>query len=307
MRTPRFSRAGLSLPAAAVLLALWTPGAHAQQTALRWKFNKGDKFNYVITQKSTTKVAGKDPATQKDQVVQHSETQTLDTSWVVKDVTDGAAEIGQTIDRIRSVAEMPNTRTEFDSQSGKTPQGPIGALLGAEITFKIDAQGEVSDVKVPSQVLEAIRKMQAPGGSETQFNEDGLKERIRQATLPLPKEAVSPGTSWKRKIDVPMPGLGSMTVENTYTYRGPDTREKGLERIEVSIHLDLKPAEGLPFEVSLKSHNSSGSFLFDNNRGRLAESNVTQKVELLLKAQNMELTQSHETVATMKLSDRGRG
>jgi len=81
----------LSLVAAATLTA-----SETAQDTLRWKFKKGQKLNYVMTQNMdmSTKVMGR--------AIDMKLTNIMDMDWVVQTVkTDGTAEITQVISRVR--------------------------------------------------------------------------------------------------------------------------------------------------------------------------------------------------------------
>jgi hypothetical protein len=306
MRTSPFGSACPRLLAMVALAALMAPAAQAQ-TTLRWKFQKGETLNYSMSQKTIMKVSA------NNQNIQSTMSQVIDTTWVVKDVANDQAEIAYTFDRIRTTIEQPNiaqtqNKVEYDSKDGKLPEGPIGQVLGplltsltgAEITMKIDGRGEVSDVKLPQKVLDAMK--QVPGaGSEGMFSEEGLKKMITQSTLPLPAGPVSKGQTWHRKTEVPTPPIGAMVLDNTYTYQGTDDRASNLERIDVTVQTDLQAKEGSPIKVKVNSQDARGMFLFDKAKGHLSESTLTQKVELMVTVQGMEIKQDNETTATMKL------
>jgi hypothetical protein len=69
--------------------------APSADTTLRWKFNAGQKWDYVLTQKMAMKM---DFGGKPGKIL----TQSTDMSWEVKGVdTDGTANIVQTIRRIR--------------------------------------------------------------------------------------------------------------------------------------------------------------------------------------------------------------
>jgi Family of unknown function (DUF6263) len=307
MRTTLFSTVRLALFSASALAVLATTTAQAQ-TTLRWKFQKGEKLGYVMNQKSVTKMNA------NNQIIEITTAQVIDTTWVVKDIkTDGLAEVTQSFDRVRFDMDMPGIKVAYDSKDGKLPEGPVGqalgpvlkALAGAEITFNMNGRGEVTDVKVPEQVLTAIKGIQGAGAGGM-FSEDGIKKTIMQSTIALPQEPVSRGKNWHQKSEMPTPPIGVTSVDNSYTYQGIDSQGSGrLDRIDVSVDTEIKPDKDAPVQVKLKSQDSKGMLLFDNEKGHLTETTLTQKLEMALTVMGMEITQNQESTSTMKLNKPG--
>ena len=296
-------RLGLLTAFASAALVATTAQA---QTTLRWKFQKGETLNYELVQKSSSKISV------NNQNIEIQSNQTIDTTWVVKDVSsDGQADVNQKFDRIRINMEAPNAKLEFDSKDGKLPEGQLGkmlgpvlqALAGAEISFKMNARGEVTDVKLPEQLVNAIKQMPGAGqGQAGMFSEDGIKKSIQQSTLPLPEEPLTPGKTWHQKTEVPTPPLGTMVIDNSYTFLGPDPQSPDkLERIELGVVTSIKPSEGSQIQVKLKSQDAKGMFLFDNKKGYLNQTSLNQKLELVLTANGMDVTQTQESSVTMRL------
>src|SRR5262245_56181043 len=76
---------------------------------LRWKFQAGETLRYTMVQETTQgmKAMGQEFKT--------SLNQTVDLHWSVKTVSsDGVADLGQTIDRVRTKVEGPGGAFEFD-------------------------------------------------------------------------------------------------------------------------------------------------------------------------------------------------
>jgi len=292
--------------AALVVLAAQPVGA---QTTLRWKFQPGETLNYQMNQKMDMKLK----APNAPQPIGNKMTQTIDTTWVVGDVGGDGAALTQKIERIRTTIESPLGKFDYDSKDGKKPEGPVGqllgpifdALVGSQFTFKMTELGDVKDVKVPEKLVEALKK--SPNMGSGMFSEDNLKNMIVQSTLPLPAEPVTKGKSWEKTIEIPSEPIGSITLDNTYTYDGPVSRPGGdFDKIDLKTKLDFKAKEGVPVVPKVTSQDAKGQFLFDRSKGRLSESDVTQKMGISLKVQNMELTQDIETTSSMKLNpDKG--
>jgi hypothetical protein len=292
------------------LLALTLVAAAAEpasaQTTLRYKFKKGEQLNYVLEQKITMAMnfMGKDINTEMSQ--------TMDMTWDIKDVdASGNAKMTQKFDRIRLKMDGgPAGNIDYDSKDGKEPEGLIGktigpmfkALAGAEINMTMDAQGKVSDVKVPEKVAKALKSVPGGGaGFGDLLSEDGLKHMMDQSGLQLPKEAISKGKSWDQNMEMKTT-MATMKMEMVNTLEGPVKRDgKELERISQKPKISLSFSPDLPIKVNLKSQDNKGTAYFDNAAGRLVETNMVQKLEMAVSAGGMEIAQKMNQTATLKL------
>ncbi len=291
------------------------------QTALRWKFQPGETLRYALNQ--TTKIQ----ISINQQSYENSMTQMIDTTWTIKGVTDGKAQIAQTIDRIRTTIVTPSGQIAYDSKEGTEPEGPFAAiapilraLSGSEIAFTMDPRGEVTEVTLPPKVVETITNMpNAPGGtpssteggakksdasnSNPMFSEEGIKKMIAQSTLALPEKTLTPGDQWSSTTAIQTPPVGTMELTHTFVYKGPEgPPEGGVQRIDVAIKTDIKTGESNLGAIDVKDQESSGYYLFDNASGRLDRSNITQKMEMVVKTPNGEITQSNISNSTMTLN-----
>src|SRR5688572_8284767 len=88
---------------AAVGVVALSAGSATAQEPLRWKFEKGSKFDYDMVQDMTIGSTGGPTGAQN--VTMHQE---LKMVWDVQDVTkDGDAVIQQKIDRVKMKMELP--------------------------------------------------------------------------------------------------------------------------------------------------------------------------------------------------------
>jgi hypothetical protein len=290
--------------AAALILTMTAAGSEAAAATLRWKFKAGDSLRYqlVQTQSMTTRV--KEPAPQE---FKQGFTLTIDQVWTVRSVdASGVASMAHTIERIRTTADLPVGKLTYDSKEAKDTGGPAGPLfrmlVGVEFTFKMNGRGEITDVKLPENVLATLRGDQEPAGAQGQFSEAGLKNMISQMGLLLPEGPVEPGATWSRKLAIPAgPDGQTRGTEQVYTYRGPEAGGGGqVEAIDLTIKYDpLKPDPSLP--VTIKTQESRGRFAFDNAAGRIETSTVTEKVELSGTIMGKEIGQEGETSTVMTL------
>jgi hypothetical protein len=291
----------------------------ARGESLRWKFKPGEVLHYTMDQKTAT--LAKLPGGQE---IKTSLNQTIEMTWTVKSVAEGgAAEVVQTIDRIRDQVEAPVGSFVYDSKDPKEPDGLVAAarvplfkaLLGAQIPFKMSELGEPSEVHVPDKVGQALRDMgPAAAAAGAMFSEDGLKEMITQSSLILPRDDVAAGKSWTRQTRNSVPPLGTVVIDATYKYEGPAPGPgPDLVKIGLATKVEIQPAEGEPNAntsgLKIRSQKSQGTYVFDKAGGHVLDSSLTDVIDVgaTLKigqgagAREMELNQTTETTTLRKL------
>ncbi len=291
----------LLVPALVLGLGLGAAGAPAG-TALRWKYRAGEVWHYSMAQDTT--MTTKVPADMLD--LKQAVRLIVDQTWTVKAVDpSGLASLTQTVDRIRTSAELPTGRVTYDSSEAKDASSPAGPLfkmlVGAEFAFKMDPRGEISDIKLPEKMLATLRGGDEPAGAQGQFSEAGLKNMLAQMGILLPEGPVDVGGKWDRKMAVPGGADGQMrSIRQVYTYRGPDPRGAA-ESIDLAIVFDApRPDPEIP--VSIKSQESSGRIAFDNAAGRLSSSTVLMRVESSGRVMGKEVAQTFATTTVMTLA-----
>ena len=99
-----------------------------------------------------------------------------------------------------------------------------------------------------------------------------------------------------------MAKIGTMQLDKAYSYQGPESHDgKTMERIDLDVKIELQRTDDTALDVSLKSQDGKGSFFFDNDSGRIVDSAVTEKLEMVFKLMDKEIVQGNETSTTMKL------
>jgi hypothetical protein len=271
---------------------------------LRWKFKAGESIRYSMVQEISQET--RDPG----RALKLTMNQTVDLHWSVKSVADdGVADMTWTIDRVRAKVSGPEGGFEFDSQTGKDPEGPLGAqvgplvkpLVGAEFSLKMNGRGEYRDVKVPPKVVESLRQA-GPGASAGVVDpEEGLKNMINQANLILPETALKPGTTWSKQSRSAMPMLGTMVWDRLFTFEGPDPTATELRRISMETKVSLEPAADSNVVVKITSPPSKGEFVFDPQAGRIVSSRVNENLQMSFAVQGQTSEHTSNRVTTMTL------
>jgi hypothetical protein len=293
--------------ALSALLALpGLPSASAADT-LRWKFTPGESLKYTMEQKTSQGMKA------QGQELKTTLNQTVDLHWDVKGVTNGVADMTQTIDRVRTKIEGPGQVFEFDSSAEKAPEGPIAtlltpllkALVGAEFSFKMDGKGQLTDIKVPQKLLDTLRQAGPAAAAGGVFSEEGMKNLISQSSLALPEGTVEKGANWKQQSKVPVPMIGTLLMDKTYTFAGPDEKAPGRDLITLDTKVTLEPAADSNVAVKISSQQGKGEFSFDNKSGRVVSSHVNDKLMMSISVNGQDLEQSTDTVTTMTLGGGG--
>jgi hypothetical protein len=290
----------------AVLALVVVAGVGRAEAPLRYKFKEGEKLKYVMEQNMdmSMTVAG--------QNIDMKMLQVMDQTWHVKSVDkDGAAKVLQTFDRIRMKMDGGPINLDYDSKTGKDPEGPIGdvvgpifkGLVGAEFKFTMDARGQISDVVVPEKIAESIRGTAlAAAGLDEFLSQDGMKRMVEQTGLALPEAAPIKGKSWQHKADMKMP-FGKMKVDNTYTYEGIETRDgKQLAKISVKPKMEFEPGENAAFTLKLNGQDGEGTIYFDAATGRLEETTLITNMDMVISTGGMDITQKIKQTVTQKLA-----
>jgi hypothetical protein len=276
---------------ALTVITTWSGLASAApaEEALRWKFKVGEKLDYTMVQEMNMVAAG-GPVGQMNTTMR----QEMDMTWDVQGVNEeGEAVIKQKFDRIKMKMTTPVGGFEFDSKSEAAPTG-LAALIApmykamtqGEFEITMTSRGEVKDVKVPEEVITALKS--SPGAAQMGdiATADGFKKMISQGALVLPEKAPKEGDTWQTKVEMNNPAVGKQTVETTYKYVG--TKEiNGAKFAVIKPELkmefekkegDAKAAQQLSMKIGEQS--SDGEVLFNIDAGRLASTKLQQKVAI---------------------------
>lgn len=266
------------------LVALLPAGSIARAAEpLRWKFNVGDKLNYAVTQDMTMNMsagtAGQISTTMK---------QSMDMTWSVKAVNDsGDAEVGQSIDRVKLSMSMPTGQNmEYDSSSDEAPGGMAAmiapmydAMTEGEFSFTISPRGEISDVKIPPEVMEALKKTPGASMMGDMASAEGFQQMIMQGSLVFPEKPLEPGDSWSSTATMNNPAAGKQTVETTYTYEGTkDVDGVTMAVFKPTVKMDFAGSEMMQMKVT--EQETDGQLLFNRDAGRLDSTSLQQKIKI---------------------------
>lgn len=239
-------RARLLLPVALGLLA--APIATAQETAerseLSWTFTEGQELYYGYTWRleQTQEVPGVLPPTPSLYQITYTLTEK------VTGVADGVATVQAEITSIKvdlQLGMMMGARMAYDSSKpddGVNPLRPFRHVIGAGFGFKLNAQGQVSDVTGADSILEQLNSKAGPevatmgpmGGQllgllGVVFSASSLESSLEIVNEVLPEGALAQGESFETPVDMELPTMGRMTFTTRNTHMGTEKGKVTLE------------------------------------------------------------------------------
>ncbi len=278
--------------------------AQGQET-LSWKFREGDVLRYTTEQTTmlSFKAMGKERKQKRAQGVTYT--------WSIKGVSpEGVADITQRIERVTMKIEAPPYMAfEYDSNAPATDvpepfEGEVQqskAALGGEFSFKMKPSGEIESIKFPDATLKKLREgLSQEGGEREEFSEERLKDSVTQQSPPaFPGGPLEPGKSWASKPTRIVLPLGTIVLERSYTFQGPDPKDPNLMQITMEGRVSLEPAANVAAKI--RAQEGKGTLTFDKQGGRLISSRGTQKTEMVIVAQGQEGDQTTDTTSVMTL------
>jgi hypothetical protein len=296
----------------AVFGAVLGPANSRADEPLRWKFEVGEKLDYNMTQEMNMSAEG-GPVGQMTTTMR----QEMDMTWDVQGVNKetGEAVIKQKFDRVKMKMTTPYGGFEYDSKSDAAPTGLAAmiapmykAMTNGEFEITMTARGEVKDVKIPDEVITALKA--APGAASMGdiASADGFKKMISQGALVLPEAAPKKDDKWSTKVEMNNPAIGKQTVETTYTFDGmKDIDGTKYAVIKPQLTMEFEKKEGATQGLSMKiaDQSSDGEVLFNVDKGRLASTKLNQKVSIDATVNGQSTKQKIEQKIDVKVTPAG--
>jgi hypothetical protein len=285
---------------ASLSLVLMAPFAGAEGQ-LRYRFKEGEKLRYVTEVKTTVEMKELGDQGKFDTV------QVIEASWEVAKVDkNGRAALTVTVDRLRLTFDSPVFgKMTYDTKDGKEPDeeffklmaGTLKALVGGQITLRVDPQGQTSDLKLSDQVTKVVNGRPVP-------NADGISQELLRgltgAVLPLPMGETKKGDSWTNKYELTS-SIGKIAVESKFTDEGSaESGGRKVQKISIKETGKIDP-KTVPEGVKATLGGSEGTASFDWTAGRLLERKETETLEKERKVGNKTDTRKFKIVRTFKL------
>lgn len=273
---------------ALTLIILVTPVFGQEPVTLAWKFKEGQEFFQELTTKTkqTMKVMGSD--------ITQSQEQTFTYSWKVEKKEGDNWLIKQEIKAVKMSISIAGQPIEYDSTKEQQASSSLGdffkALVGSQFTLKINKDFKVIDIQGREAFLQKLGQQnpQMEALLKQILNEDALKQMADPTFAAVPPMPVKPNQTWPRTIKVEMGPIGTYDTSYTYTYEGKDKDKPKLDKIKVETSLkyqqpsDATATSNLPFKIvkaDLKTKNSGGTILFDNDKGRVESADMRMNLE----------------------------
>jgi hypothetical protein len=276
--------------------------AASAQTTLRYKFKDGEKLEYVMEQKMkmTMSINNMDIETKMNM--------SMDMSWNVVGVnSDGSAKLQMKVTRAKMSMDGPTGQVEVDSNAKNEPDDAIGKIFSQiikatatmEMTGTMQTNGDMKDIKVSEETVKAMKNLPGADKLGDMLSPESFKSMV--SNLVFPTDAVTKGKTWTNKNEAKTP-IGKTITEGTYTYEGPVQKDGAtLEKISIKPNIKIEPDPKAPVKIELKESKGSGQILFDNKAGRMVESTTNQVMQMQLGIAGMNINQTVDQTATMRL------
>ncbi len=230
---------------------------------------------------------------------------------------EGERTMAVTFARIENVMRQGNrVVARFDSNDPPDEQDPGMAkgfrpLLGAELVFTLDADGEVTEVDGVDALWEAYAKEfeGMPMADEVMkqikqaFGDEALAKMVRPGQQVIPKEPVGEGHTWKLEQQLPVPFVGKMTVRTTNRLESIENRE-GRKVATINVQGDFSADEPekeegvMGLNVESAEGDQTGTYVMDLDSGLVLEMDMSQ--DLTLKATMTDPRTGEETTMTLE-------
>lgn len=307
-----------SFAALVVLVGLGAAAFGQDAVTMKWKFEKNKTFYQTMstTTKQDMKVMG--------QPVNQTQEQTFYFSWTVKDQDkDKNWVLLQKIEGVKMRIEVAGNPINYDStKPDANANNPLAdffkAIVGSEFTITVTPETKVVKVEGKDKFIDNLSKAnsQLKPLLEQILSDDALKQMADPSFGAIPNKPVKKGDKWTAApVTLAMGPIGTYKTTNTYTFEGTDEKDKNLDRIKEDTALEYTPpaataASSLPFQIKsadLKSKDATGSVVFDNQKGRIASSKTSLKLEgaltMTIQGQDTEVQLSQTQETSVQTSD----
>lgn len=264
------------LSAALAILAV-PSHAFSQETIIRWRLEPGLRLLSDVTQELEQGVPNSTaPVTQNLSLQQRWEVLSVD--------PDRSAQIATTLTQAKLSMNIPGAgNVEMDTSKPAEEESGFAKQIGQMFRPMIDVpcsnrmtpNGRISNVQIPDAALQGFRNI--PLGASM---ESVLKDSIEKGSPVFPEEPIKPGHIWtqshKTKIE-----LGTLEANSQYVYVGTTTIDRTkLHQFNIVITMNFTGENAFQAKVSIPEQKVEGVILFDNERGYVYSSEMTQRMTM---------------------------
>ena len=222
------------------------------------------------------------------------QTQTFIIQWTPKEKKGSDFVLEQQIVYVKMDIKIGTTNIGYDSGAANQPKNPMteffGELMKVKLTIQVNDKMEVTNVEGSKEFVDKL------GDSHPQMKNllksilgaDAIKKMSEQTWKAIPLKSVKKGDTWEGEADLNLGPIG--TYKNKYKYK-LDSFDDKMAKISVTpsmIYSAPKDAgdkgDQLPFKIKGDSKltsddkDSSGTVIFDREKGRISESSMKMKV-----------------------------
>ncbi len=161
-------------------------------------------------------------------------------------------------------------------------------MVGSKIQFFLDASNNVERLEGMDDLVNRLstgKQDAAATALKSMFNE-GYFKQMMSANRFLPPQPVQPGDTWPAHFDLPMTGLGTMTLDYNITFKSWEMHGKrNCARLEFDGNMKLKPgATPSPggLNLSIPEGTTTGVSWFDPELGIAIDSMINQDLMVIM-------------------------
>ena len=264
----------------ACLTILLSFGEISSAQDLRWKLQKGDKYQLQMKQvtDSVVNLSGKKLNSTINLLVL--------VGWEVTAADDEAFVIEQTIDALRIEMKGPDQNpVSYDSREKKAVVGAakefasaVSGFIGAKFKLTMTPLGAITAAERISPAAADAAPTTEPGKAAAQ-SKDAVEQLLKQPLLPLPKEVASSEASWTDERQS-QAALGNVKTVRTFTLAGLEDRNgKPAQKIAIKGELTIDPGANTPKGApQLKTQSHTGTAWFAKDPGRFLAAETTLRL-----------------------------
>jgi len=283
-----------TIGAVALSLAFAAPAAFAADTAdLAPKYKTGDKATYKfdLTRNEKTVIASTTSPLSRVRTI----TQSATFDMKVTEASESGTTITLTLKDATCKVQDPEKSLEFssskpadDSDAKNELVKALRPVVGATLTFKFDAQGNVLSCSTDAELVKASQF--------TQVAEQLVSDqwgRMRWSTVFFPKagnSTVKAGETWKTSCPMTGAAIGKFQADMDYTVKSVSPKQTIVE-MKGAFTMEPDPKK----EKVAKTSSVSGSMAFDPTARVVTTSETNEKMEMQVSAQGIAVDRDTDT------------
>lgn len=268
----------------------FTPPSGPMELKLKWPIGERLVQDMDIKQTSELSLPGRPVAVRQDITLEQEYGLT-----VLAETPDGGREVEMEYLSARAgmtVGDM--TLPNYDSAKKATADkaNPVAKLfekiIGSKVQFFLNTNHEVERIEgadaLAARLASAGRADELEGLKDL-YSEGNLKQMM-SANLFMPPKAVQPGAAWPVHIEFPMGTMGTMVVDDNFTFRNWEMHgERDCAHLEFQGTLTNKPdANANPdrMSVSITKGEVSGMSWFDPELGITIDTTMNLNLNMVI-------------------------